>query len=96
MSRPMFLSRRLTAALSTPASSRLPCSLVQNARHYSIKPEAASATEQLDIDPRKLVITKTSQPRALTKPEELIFGQKFTGTGCPNLHSVYARCQRLD
>lgn len=31
------------------------------------------------LDASKLSITKTQSPKALTKPEELVFGKEFTG-----------------
>jgi branched-chain amino acid aminotransferase len=51
----------------------------QQGRFYSIKPEAASSSKPLDIDISKLTIEKTSKPSALEKPEDLVFGKKFTG-----------------
>ena len=57
----------------------------QAQRQYSIKPHAASTSKPLDIDPRKLVVEKTSHPKALMKPEELVFGRNFTGTTYPHL-----------
>lgn len=46
---------------------------------YSIKAEAASAAKPLGLDPSRLSITKTSHPKALSKPETLVFGREFTG-----------------
>jgi branched-chain amino acid aminotransferase len=37
-------------------------------------------TKIQDIDPTKLSITKTTTPKGLLPPEELIFGRNFTGT----------------
>jgi hypothetical protein len=34
-----------------------------------------------DIDPTKLSITKTTTPKDLLPPEELIFGRNFSGKG---------------
>ena len=62
----------------------------QAQRQYSIKPHAASTSKPLDIDPRKLVVEKTSHPKALMKPEELVFGRNFTGTTYRQL--VLTRC----
>lgn len=47
-------------------------------RHYSIKPEAASSSKQLGLDASKLTIETTKTPGALEKPEDLVFGRKFT------------------
>lgn len=76
------LAPRLAAVrFSHPnCTTRLPLGAWHNGRWYSLKPEAAYTSKPLDIDPRKLVITKTSQPGALSKPENLVFGTKFTGT----------------
>jgi branched-chain amino acid aminotransferase len=46
---------------------------------FSVKAEAASIASQNDIDPRKLQITKTTNPKGLSKPEDLVFGREFTG-----------------
>jgi branched-chain amino acid aminotransferase len=45
---------------------------------FSVKAEAASIASQNDIDPRKLQITKTTNPKGLSKPEDLVFGREFT------------------
>lgn len=65
-------------------TSRLLLGLRQNARQYSIGAGAASSTIQLDIEPKHLSITKTSKPGALHKPEDLVFGQTFTGNTSPS------------
>ncbi|KAJ2965304.1 hypothetical protein NUW58_g10908 [Xylaria curta] len=41
-------------------------------------PEAASTSKPLDIDPSKLAIHKTTKPKALLDPSNLIFGRNFT------------------
>lgn len=48
-------------------------------RFYSIHAEAASAVKLAEIDPGRLSITKTTTPKALLPPEELVFGRTFTG-----------------
>lgn len=48
-------------------------------RHYSVKAEVASTAQPKDIDPAQLKITKTSKPGVLEKPENLVFGRKFSG-----------------
>jgi len=50
-----------------------------SARSYSIAPQAASSSKLLDIDPRKLVVEKSTAPGPLKKPEDLVFGANFTG-----------------
>jgi branched-chain amino acid aminotransferase len=75
------LLRRSGFALR-PASSQTSRLLVgswQNARQYSIKPQVASTATPQDIDPSRLVITKSTKPGALNKSEDLIFGKTFTG-----------------
>lgn len=49
-------------------------------RWYSIHADAASATKLAEIDPSKLSITKSTTPKDLLPPEELVFGRTFTGT----------------
>lgn len=52
---------------------------------YSIKAQAASAAKGQGLDPSKLTITETKNPKALSKPEDLVFGREFTGTSqCAN------------
>lgn len=48
------------------------------ARFYS------QASQLRGLDASKLTINKTKTPKALSKPEELVFGKEFTGG---NLHS---------
>lgn len=74
--RPFALSR---AALRTATRPALLTPLNRPARLYSIKADAASASTLKGIDPRKLSITKTSTPKKLSKPEDLVFGREFTG-----------------
>ncbi|KAI0390324.1 branched-chain amino acid aminotransferase [Xylariaceae sp. FL0594] len=61
---------------TTRPSQVLPA--LQAARWYSIQPSAASIAKPLDVDPAKLVITKTSEPKQLVDPSTLIFGRNFT------------------
>ncbi|KAK6956764.1 branched-chain-amino-acid transaminase bat2 [Daldinia eschscholtzii] len=71
---------RCGRALRAPAS-RTPYALptLQRAsRWYSIQPEAASVAKPLDIDPTKLSITKTQNPKTPKDPSELVFGREFT------------------
>ncbi|KAK4158399.1 hypothetical protein C8A00DRAFT_39375 [Chaetomidium leptoderma] len=67
---------RATAAFIAPRRS--PLGLFPAARQYSISPEAASETKLQDIDPSKLVLTRTSKPKPLKKAEDLVFGATFT------------------
>ncbi|KAI1123112.1 branched-chain amino acid aminotransferase [Nemania abortiva] len=48
------------------------------ARWYSIQPEAASTAKPLDVDPAKLIIQRTTEPKALLDPSTLVFGRNFT------------------
>ena len=52
----------------------------RGAQFYSIKAQAASAAKGQGLDPSKLTITETKSPKALSKPEDLVFGREFTGT----------------
>lgn len=76
---------RFLSSLS-PASSRFVASELRaplrcrSARAYSIKAEASVGTKIAGLDPSKLSITKTTTPKSLLPPEELIFGRNFTGS----------------
>ena len=72
---------RFTSAFRAPVSqfARIPLASRQPARWYSIHPQKVSTSELLDIDPRKLEISKTSKPGELKDPSELVFGKTFTG-----------------
>lgn len=52
-----------------------------------------AAAGQQGIDPSKLVVQKTEKPKTLQKPEDLVFGNSFTGTArlLPPLSRSYAR-----
>ena len=52
-------------------------------RLYSIQSEQDAMAKLPSIDPSKLTISKTSSPKSLIPPEELIFGRTFTGTSLP-------------
>jgi len=56
----------------------------RSSRSYSIPLEAASRSKPQDIIPSKLVVTKTQNPGTLRKPEELVFGNTFTGMLSPD------------
>jgi branched-chain amino acid aminotransferase len=45
----------------------------------SIQPETQSTAKQLDVDPSKLVINKTTNPKTPSDPSTLVFGREFTG-----------------
>lgn len=48
-----------------------------------------------DIDASKLTITRTQTPKALMKPEELVFGHNFTGTLSNRLRCFYFSSQLI-
>ncbi|KAK8130958.1 branched-chain-amino-acid aminotransferase protein [Apiospora sp. TS-2023a] len=76
-----LLPRAGRAAFRAPAARQLlPLSLAvrQPVRCYSIQPEAASRAKPLDVDPSRLSITKTTDPKELKDPATLIFGREFT------------------
>ncbi|RDW66220.1 putative branched-chain-amino-acid transaminase [Coleophoma cylindrospora] len=47
-------------------------------RFYSIKAESASTAQLQELDASKLTVTKTTTPRELVPPSELVFGRTFT------------------
>ncbi|KAF2739877.1 branched-chain amino acid aminotransferase II [Polyplosphaeria fusca] len=76
-------SSRLLSSLShnfsRTAASELNASLrCRSSRAYSIHADASVGTKIQDIDPTKLSVTKTTTPKGLLPPEELIFGRNFT------------------
>ncbi|KAI0860886.1 branched-chain amino acid aminotransferase [Xylaria cubensis] len=71
------LMRASSSAAARP-SHILPAAAAARSRWYSIQPEAASTAKPQDIDPSKLVIHETKQPKALSDPSTLIFGRNFT------------------
>lgn len=73
--RSLLRSTALRSAARTPRC--LPASHV--ARCFSVKADAASTHKHKALDPSRLQITKTKQPKVLPKPEELVFGKEFTG-----------------
>ena len=82
-----------SCALRASPSRLLQGTVYQNVRNYSIKLDAAETTRPLDIDPSKLVVEQTKAPKPLQKPEELVFGAKFTGTAFPPPSSSLATVQ---
>ena len=48
-------------------------------RPYSIQSHEDAIAKLPDLDPSALQITKTTTPKALVPPEELVFGRTFTG-----------------
>ncbi|KAK4190794.1 aminotransferase [Podospora australis] len=66
-----------TSSSSSSSSSSSP-SAAQAIRNYSVKAEAASTAQPLDIDPSKLSIQKTSSPKPLLASKDLVFGRNFT------------------
>lgn len=65
--------RKALASLATPriASNRL------WQRNFNIS--AAAASQLPGLDASKLTVTKTSTPKEITPPKDLIFGKTFTG-----------------
>ena len=72
---------RSTAA---PLSASLRC---RTQRPYSIHADASVGNKIQDIDPTKLSITRTTSPKDLLPPEDLIFGRNFTGRRPNQRHS---------
>ena len=74
--------RSLLRSTALRSATRAPRALpaCYAARPFSVKADHASASKQRALDPSKLQITKTKHPKALSKPEDLVFGKEFTGT----------------
>lgn len=58
----------------------LPTCYAASSRYYSVKLEGAASPKLAALDSSKLEITKTTTPKAISKPEDLVFGREFTGT----------------
>lgn len=65
-----FIAPR-TAAFQTSAANRL------WQRNFSVT--ATAASKLAGLDPSKLTVTKTTTPKELKPPQELVFGKTFTG-----------------
>lgn len=63
------------AELSSACTAPLQCR-----RFYSIQSQEDSIARLPGIDPSKLSITKSTTPKELLPPQELVFGRTFTGT----------------
>jgi branched-chain amino acid aminotransferase len=73
---PFSLPRSSLATISRRCRPSI--AAVGHQRWYSIHADHAVSQLQ-DIDPTKLSITKTTTPKELTAPEDLVFGKYFTG-----------------
>jgi branched-chain amino acid aminotransferase len=71
--------RLLRPSFKRPIRSTLsPVLSAQSHRLYSIHAEHA-APRLATIDPSRLMIERTVNPKQLSPPEELVFGREFTG-----------------
>jgi branched-chain amino acid aminotransferase len=66
-------SSPITVSLQSSAANRL------WQRSYSIKPVTKATPQLPGLDSSKLTITKTTTPKELIPPEQLVFGKTFTG-----------------
>ncbi|KAF4978777.1 hypothetical protein FZEAL_4891 [Fusarium zealandicum] len=57
------------------SASRASWRPVCQAKRFSIKAEAASTAQPLGLDASRLTVAKTSKPKSLSKPEDLVFGR---------------------
>jgi branched-chain amino acid aminotransferase len=73
-----YLTHCSSRSVGTALSASLRC---RSQRAYSIHADASVGTKINNIDPSKLSITKTTTPKTLLPPGELIFGHTFTGAG---------------
>ena len=89
---PFSLHRSSLATISR--SHRATIASAHQRRWYSIHADHAAVQLQ-DIDPTKLSITKTTTPKELTRPEDLVFGKYFTGTCAPARQSPAGQCLDL-
>lgn len=71
------------AALFSDAKAELSSACtapLRRRRFYSIQSQEDSIARLPGIDPSKLSITKSTTPKELIPPQELVFGRTFTGT----------------
>ncbi|KAH0544077.1 branched-chain-amino-acid transaminase bat2 [Glutinoglossum americanum] len=72
------LPPRLSLSISLARSRLQRLGYSASFRLYSVAAEAASNVKVQGIDPSKLTITRTTTPKTLVPPEELVFGKTFT------------------
>ncbi|KAL8812538.1 MAG: hypothetical protein Q9223_007269, partial [Gallowayella weberi] len=74
------LLNRLRPCLTARKPQILPLSKLnwQLRRAYSIQSQEDAIAKLPNIDPNALSITRTTTPKALVPPEELVFGRTFT------------------
>ncbi len=73
--------RKALAGLATPRlASQTFASQRLWQRNFGVTASAASQLAALDAS--KLSITKTTTPKELTPPKDLVFGKTFTGRAC--------------
>ena len=69
-------------ALSGLAVSRaLPLQILATSRSWqrSFSVTSAAASQRAGLDASKLTISKTTTPKEITSPKDLVFGKTFTG-----------------
>lgn len=72
-------SRRTVTGLGFPVSRALPLqSLAANNRLWQ-RSYSAAGSQLAGLDASKLSISKTSTPKEITSPKDLVFGKTFTG-----------------
>lgn len=71
--------RKAFSGLATPRI--LPSQRIASTRLWqrSFSASAAPASQIHGLDASKLTVTKTSTPKELTPPQDLVFGKTFTG-----------------
>ncbi|KAL8994753.1 MAG: hypothetical protein Q9169_005363 [Polycauliona sp. 2 TL-2023] len=75
---PIFNGLRSCLAASRQQSSQLHTLNWQLRRAYSIQSQEETIAKLPQIDPNALSVTKTTTPKELVPPEELVFGRTFT------------------
>lgn len=66
-----------SALMSSARAARFGAAHCRTARFYSVKAQLA------ELDASKLTVSKTTSPKALTNPKDLVFGKEFTGSILP-------------
>ena len=74
-----LLSSLSHCAFRSPVAPLSASQRCRTRRAYSIHANVSVGEKIQNIDPSKLTITKTTTPKDLLPPEELIFGRNFSG-----------------
>src|SRR5262249_41281708 len=85
------LSRRRFTSLRSTYASTPPQLILGGCRQWYSLYRQQNVEKLQKLDPTQLQITKTTTPKQLTPPQDLVFGRTFTGTRCTSSTKPFAR-----